>query len=129
MTTSNFNVAPYYDDYDSSKGFHRIMFVPAKPLQARELTQMQSIIQEQIKRNGDHLFKNCTMVIPGHVFYDNEVMYLKLEATYNLINADDYLTSLIGTRIIGGTSGVEATIIHGHGKNTTAPTPIYIKYT
>ena len=41
--TINFNVSPYYDDYDTSKDFLRVLFRPGYPLQARELTQSHSI--------------------------------------------------------------------------------------
>ena len=44
----NFNVNPYYDDYNEDKGFHRILFKPSVSVQARELTQLQTILQKQI---------------------------------------------------------------------------------
>ena len=46
---TNFNVSPYYDDYDENKKFHRVLFKPAVALQARELTQLQTILQKQVK--------------------------------------------------------------------------------
>jgi len=45
---TDFNVTPYYDDFDPTKGFHRILFRPGYPVQARELTQVQSMLQNQI---------------------------------------------------------------------------------
>ena len=48
--TVNFNVEPYFDDYDESKGYHRIPFKPGVAVQARELTQLQTILQKQIER-------------------------------------------------------------------------------
>ena len=53
---TDFNVSPYYDDFDESKKFHRILFRPAFAVQARELTQSQTQIQNQIERLSDHLF-------------------------------------------------------------------------
>ena len=53
---TNFNVKPYYDDYDSSKNFHRVLFRPAYSVQARELTQLQTILQNQITKFGNHIF-------------------------------------------------------------------------
>ena len=44
----NFNVDPYYDDFDPSKNFHRILFKPGYAIQARELTQSQTILQKQV---------------------------------------------------------------------------------
>ena len=44
----NFNTGPYFDDFDPSKNFHRILFKPGSAVQARELTQSQTILQNQI---------------------------------------------------------------------------------
>ena len=38
---TDLNVNPYYDDFDENKDFHRVLFKPAVPLQARELTTLQ----------------------------------------------------------------------------------------
>jgi hypothetical protein len=45
---TNFNVDPYYDDYDESKNFHRILFKPGLAVQARELTQLQTIFLKKV---------------------------------------------------------------------------------
>ena len=40
-----FNIEPYYDDFDDNardNNYMRILFKPGKAVQARELTQMQS---------------------------------------------------------------------------------------
>lgn len=60
------NAAPYFDDYDPSKGFHQILFRP-KAIQARELNQLQAIMQDQINRFGRHIFEEGSVVIPGGV--------------------------------------------------------------
>lgn len=125
----NLNTYPYFDDYDPSKGYHKILFHPAKPVQARELTQMQSILQEQIKRHGDHVFKNGTVVIPGHVFFDDKVKFLKLTEVYNQINVGSYLPDLIGKTITGDAEGITALVVHADGKTATDPDTLYIKYT
>ena len=62
---TNFNIAPYYDDFDKTKNFHRILFRPGFAVQARELTQMQSILQDQVSRFGDHIFKEGSKVFHG----------------------------------------------------------------
>ena len=89
----NFNTEPYYDDFNEVKDFYRILFRPGYAVQARELTQMQTILQKQVSRFGDHIFKNGSMVIPGSVNYDNKVHFLKLEPTYNSVNVISYLTT------------------------------------
>ena len=61
---TDFNLSPYYDDFNESKKFHRILFRPSFAVQARELTQSQSILQNQVERVSDHLFEKGAMVIP-----------------------------------------------------------------
>ena len=48
--TTNFNVSPYYDDYDEDKAFLRVLFRPGYAVQGRELTQLQTILQKQSSR-------------------------------------------------------------------------------
>ena len=66
-TTSikNYGVAPYYDDFDQSKNFYRVLFRPGFPIQARELTQMQTALQAQIDRHGQYAFKDGSRVVNG----------------------------------------------------------------
>ena len=54
---TNFNVNPYYDDFDEAKKFLRLLYKPGYAVQARELTQAQTILQNQIGRFGNHIFK------------------------------------------------------------------------
>ena len=66
--TTNFNVTPYYDDFNSGeKDFYRILFKPGYAVQARELTQIQSMTQSQIFRFGKHVFQEGSIVIPGQI--------------------------------------------------------------
>ena len=55
----------YKDDYADSDGYYRILFNAGRALQARELTQMQTIINKQIERFGDNIFKEGAVVKPG----------------------------------------------------------------
>ena len=80
---TNFNVNPYYDDFYKTKNFHRVMFRPGYSVQARELTQLQTLIQRQINNFGEHIFEQGSMVIPGDINIDMEYHYLKLESIYN----------------------------------------------
>jgi len=45
---TNLNVAPYFDDFDPESNYHQVLFKPAYPIQARELNNLQSILQNQI---------------------------------------------------------------------------------
>ena len=52
----------YKDDFTDSDGYYRILFNSGRSLQARELTQMQTIIQKQIERFGNNIFKEGAAV-------------------------------------------------------------------
>ncbi len=76
-------VFPYYDDFSEEKNFYRILFRPGYAVQARELTQLQTILQNQIERFGRHIFENGSMVIGGEVYYVlNGYQTLNLSPTY-----------------------------------------------
>jgi len=79
--TTNFNVDPYYDDYDETKNFHRILYRPGFAVQARELTQQQSILQNQIHRFGNHIFKDGSEVTGTSEVLD-QLNVFRLKSTY-----------------------------------------------
>lgn len=75
---TNLNQTPFFDDFDESKNYHRILFRPAVPVQARELTQLQTILQNQIERFGDHIFFEGS-IIKGCTFtFDREYNFAKI---------------------------------------------------
>ena len=55
-TIKNYPAAPYYDDFDETKNYHRILYRPGYAVQARELTQMQTNLQAQLDRFGQYAF-------------------------------------------------------------------------
>ena len=79
----NFNVEPYYDDFDPTKNYHRILFKPGYAVQARELTQSQTILQDQVTKFADNIFKQNSPVTGGQVTTNFNCYYIKLNATYN----------------------------------------------
>ena len=86
---TNLNVTPYYDDFDKAKNFYRVLYRPGYPIQARELTTMQSILQNQVESVGSHLFKDGAMVIPGQVGYDLNVNAIMLQESFLGANVED----------------------------------------
>ena len=93
----NFNVAPYNDDFDPSKNFHRILFKPGYAVQARELTQSQTILQDQISKFAANIFSQNTPVTGGKVTTNIKCYYLKLNLTYSgtPIVASSFLNKII----------------------------------
>jgi hypothetical protein len=69
LTNTTFSTS-YKDDYTDSNRYNRILFNSGKALQARELTQMQTILQKQIERIGNNIFKEGAVVKPGNFVFD-----------------------------------------------------------
>jgi len=70
-TLDNINASPYFDDFSDAKNFIQVLFKPGYPVQARELTQLQSILQNQISKMSDHVFKDGAVVYGGKVNVTN----------------------------------------------------------
>jgi len=102
---TNLNISPYYDDYDKSDQFYKVLFKPGFPVQARELSTLQSILQNQVESFGTHMFKDGSMVIPGGIAYDQEYYSLKIEEEHLGTPVTLYLNELIGLRLKGETTG------------------------
>ena len=85
----DFNLSPYFDDFDENSEFYKILFRPGAAVQAREMNQLQSILQNQVAKVGDHLFKDGSMVIPGNVQYNDKLNYLKVDNRGDLNHATD----------------------------------------
>ena len=60
-----FNVDPYYDDFlkagadglSPKEKYNKVLFRPGIAVQAREMTQLQSMLQNQVTQFGNHMFK------------------------------------------------------------------------
>ena len=78
----NYNVDPYYDDFDPSKNYHRILFKPGRAVQARELTQAQTILQNQVSEFASAIYSQNTPVSGGQVTTNLKCNYIKLNTIY-----------------------------------------------
>jgi len=120
---TDFNLTPYFDDYDPTKKYHRILFRPGYAIQARELTQSQSILQNQVEKLSDHLFEKGAMVIPGEIGFDLNYSAVKLTSkSFSLI------TNYVGLVLTGSTSGVVATCVNATATNGTDLDTLFVKY-
>jgi len=122
---TDFNLSPYYDDFTESKKFHRVLFRPAFAVQARELTQSQTQLQNQIEKVSDHLFEKGAMVIPGEIGYDLNYYSVKLTSIASANTLAQFTTDTVLT---GGSSGVKARIVGTDALSGSDPDTLYIKY-
>jgi hypothetical protein len=108
---TNLNISPYFDDFDPKKNFYKVLFKPGYPVQARELSGVQSILQNQVEQFGNHVFKEGSVVIPGQINYNNQFFAVEIEDAYAGIDVNFYLDDLVGKSIKGATSNVQAKVI------------------
>ncbi|MBF86026.1 MAG: hypothetical protein CL489_16355 [Acidobacteria bacterium] len=125
---TNLNVTPYYDDYAESDSYHRVLFRPGFAVQARELTQLQTILQKQIQRFSDHIFKEGAIVIPGNIGYDGSYHAVKLQSTFSSAAISSYLSTYDDSIITGATSGVKARVVGYTAATADDPETLFVKY-
>ena len=91
---TDLNVSPYFDDFSETDNFNRVLFRPGFAIQARELTQLQSVLQNQIEQGFSHMFKDGTVVIPGQSGYlggKNAARYVRIQSSFGgetIVEAD-----------------------------------------
>ena len=128
---TNLNISPYYDDFNKDNNFYKVLFRPGRPVQARELSTLQSILQNQVESFGSHVFKEGSMVLPGGVFFDDSYFSVKVESDHLGLPISLYTTNLKGKKLKGQNSGVEILVndvkFPTDSTDITDPT-LFIKY-
>lgn len=89
---TNLNIAPYFDDYDISKKYYRVLFKPGRAVQARELTQLQTTLQNQIEQFGENIYKEGS-IIKGCTF--TEIRNLKYIKVVDNLRPEDFIESTV----------------------------------
>ena len=127
---TDLNVSPYYDDFSKDKDFHRVLFRPGFAVQARELTTLQSILQNQIEQHGNHMFKEGTVVIPGQLSTMDRFQTLRLAGTFanETINPSSFYNETNAVTITGQTSGVTAKVVGFQAATTTEQPLLFVQY-
>lgn len=127
---TNLNVSPYNDDFNENKNFQKVLFKPGTAIQARELTTLQTILQNQIERFGSYLFKEGAKVIPGQTGYDPRYEFVQIDPTFFGVSVFDYTEKLVGTTIRGETSGItgKVTKVIGSNESERNNNTLYIRY-
>lgn len=123
----------YRDDFAESDGYYRILFNNGRLLQARELNQLQTIIQTEMKRFADNIFKEGAAVNPGGISVNNRYQFIKLAAATSLPSDPSVLVDRVFT---GQTSGVQFRVLEAVAANegttvdiTAQPPTLFVTYT
>ena len=129
---TNLNVSPYFDDFDEDNNYNKVLFKPGFPVQSRELTTLQSILQGQIEKFGQHFFKEGAMIVPGGIIYDSNYFAVKIDPTFLDVPVSAYTSYLKDNKIEiqGETSGVKATVVNciTSEESIDSVDTLYIKY-
>lgn len=135
VTTTTFGTT-YKDDFKDSDHYHRILFNAGRALQARELTQMQTIIQEEVGRFGSNIFVEGAAVEGGnlHVLRFPSIKLTTAAAT-TLSAASLTFNDLVGKEFIGDTTAIKfivrkafAASAKDDGSGNNPPT-LFVEYT
>jgi hypothetical protein len=134
---TNLNASPYYDDFEPKKNFYKVLFRPGYSIQTRELTSLQSILQNQIENYGKFQFKQGDLVVPGEVGLNNRLNYVKLSSVSEVaVNVDGNIVfqkydikKLVGQQLEGITSGVVANVLAAEYASETESDTLFVKYT
>jgi hypothetical protein len=126
--TMNFNKQPYFDDFDEKKNFVRVLFKPSKPVQARELNQIQSIQHHQLQRFADHVFKHGAKVNGSSPTRLN-AHYVTIDPVSPWDNKPIDYNKLIDKRLRGQTSQIEAVLLKHVPATDDDPDTLYVAYT
>ena len=133
---TNIKAAPYFDDYDSSKDFYKVLFRPSYPVQGRELNTLQSILQNQVESYGKYRFKQGDLVVPGEVGLNKRLDFVKLSSVSEVaVNVDGEIIyqkydidGLVGQKVSGLSSGVIALILSISKQTDNNNDTLYVKY-
>ena len=129
---TDLNISPYYDDFSEDKKFQKVIFRAGRPLQSRELTQTQSILQNQIERFGSHIFEEGSLVTGAESDIDMEMYYVKCKSA-NPNSAGDssvesYRTSFHQKFIQGKSSGVVAQVFNSSAETSDDKLTLFVKF-
>ena len=118
-----FPQAPYHDDFDAAKDYLRVLFRPGYAVQTREVNQLQTILQNQIGRMGDHFFENGARIIRGEASVNNKFDFVKIG-----LGLTRTASSYVGVTITDS-FGVSAKVMYADGVSGSDPDTIYVQYT
>ena len=127
---TNLNISPYFDDFNKDNNFYKVLYRPGYPIQARELTTMQSLLQNQLESMGSHMFKDGAMVIPGQVGYDLDAKAIILQESFLGTNVELYREQINGALITGLTTGIQAKVLFSisSAESERGYITMYLKY-
>ncbi len=127
---TNFNVTPFFDDYTENSKYYRILFRPGVPVQTRELNQLSTILQNQIERFGQNIYKNGTILKGCSFSYDSKINYAKFNDNREDGQQFNPLAHLPGSFISNGNNLIAQVYLTSSGLESQDPdlNTVYFHY-
>ena len=125
VTSTTFSQT-YRDDFADSDNYHRILFNSGSALQARELTQLQTIIQREAEQHARFIFKEGAPVHSGGIQLNTRFEFGKLDTTTYALPTT--FSTLIGETFTGQTSTIKVRIVDIIEATGGDPATIFVEY-
>jgi len=119
----NLNRSPYYADYNPLTDYYSLLFKAGKPIQARELTNMQLMQQHQLETFMSRFMKEGDQIVPGERAYSTPA-YVRVSSITQGATASEF----IGYSLTGAVSGVVAVVQFAVDETTDDDTTFYVSY-
>jgi len=122
--------SPYFDDFEANSNFYQVLYRPSVAVQARELNQMQTILQDQIDKFGRHIFREGSVVEGCAFTFDNNYNFVKIRDNYANNFAIGNVSDFIG-RLATNINGLQARIVNvtsGFESQDPNLNTLYVKY-
>lgn len=134
LTTTTFGTT-YRDDFLDSDRYYKILFNAGRAIQARELTQMQTITHAEIERFGRNIFVEGAPVRGGNLHL---VRYhsLSLDTSTYALPVNLEWTDLVGYEFTGTSPAIKFKVLmafgpaaRNDGSGLSNPPTLFIEYT
>ena len=121
---TNLNVSPYYADYTPDSDYYKVLFKAGYPVQARELSNLQLMLQNQLEVFLSKILKEGDVLVPGEFSYQNPVPYVRVSSVTQGSTSADF----IGSTVTGAVSGVKAVVQYAEAATLADDLTFYVSY-
>lgn len=129
---TDISVSPYFDDFDENRDYYKILFRPGVSVQARELNQLQTLLQKQVERFGDNIFKRGTIIDGCDISYHSTFPFVKIkdnEVDGTPVNVLSYVGyNLKNSANIAPLIAAVTTVVSGYESQSPDLNTLYIRY-
>ena len=127
--TTNLNKSPYWDDFTPNSQYYKVLFKPSTAVQARELTTIQSTLQNQVSTISDNIFTPGTIISGCNITVKSNVDYVKIQDNY----ANGWtmtITDILGLTAVSnsGLTAIITNVVPGYVSQSPNLNTLYVSY-